>query len=333
MSEVKKTTNTNKISNETASRVSELSKMSYEVFYSWIPAGSGNYENTVIDGRYRENCNTRNIKLKCVHGHKSKKKIYLHCNKLDCETCFVSGCSRKARQFNERFTEFRKLCYRNSIYIGKVIHFSLILNAEKDRFINPKEYAKFKKNVIYPLLQKIGILGGVLFLHLWSKTCIVCGENRTNCKCEGSEYRKELNIHIHVLGFGYLMNARKFHELYPDYVYRNHLPRRKEVYHTAFYITSKLALWRNENGTLRNAYHYFGFLNPKKFRVAHKHKFTIVDKCPECDTPRVVKEIQDHKIAHDNWIYSVKAWKRHYEIADIESLREAVNNLQKNNKR
>ena len=80
---------------------------------------------------------------------------------------------------------------------------------------------------------------------------------------------KRINIHVHVLGFGYLMDSRDFMEKYPNYMYRNHLPRRTSAYHTAFYILSHIALWRGTNGMLKPSYNLFGYLHPKKFGDTH----------------------------------------------------------------
>ena len=318
----------NKISKKTADKVKEFAKLSYEKFYNWIPTGSGNYENTKTDGKYRENCNGVNWVLKCKNNNSKKKLLYNHCNKLDCSSCFVTGCSIKARKINQRILEFRKLSYQNKIPIGKIIHCSLILNAKKEYFESYKTYNHFKRETIYPMLKEMGIIGGVLFLHIWSNLCIKCGKKEYFCKCEEKEIKKRVNIHIHVIGFGYLINAKEFNKKFQNCIYRNHLPRRTNAYYTIFYTLSKVALWRNGNKKLNPSYNYFGYLHPRKFKTVNKYTIRVTDNCPECNEPLILDRVVDKQI-EDEIIYSIKVKKGRYKIEGIEELKKIVENKYK----
>ncbi len=250
--------------------------------------------------------------------------IYSHCNKLDCSFCFISASSKKARELNERLVEFRRLSYKSGISIGKILHFSIILDSERENFSTQDGYKKFKKKVIYPMLKDIGIIGGVLFLHTWSNICLSCGRNHYFCKCLYSKTERRVNIHIHVVGFGYLIDVREFKRRYPSYVYRNHLPRRDDVYYTNFYILSKVSLWKKGDGKLLSSYNYFGYLNQGKFGIVEREGFKILDICPDCKRPRVVEEFLDTEIIH-KWVYTLKGKKKTYMIKDVETLRKLVN--------
>lgn len=65
-------------------RIKRYQKLDFERISNWIPAGSGNYEKTQDDGRYRESCNTYRGESTCEdHPHKSLKIELNHCNKLN----------------------------------------------------------------------------------------------------------------------------------------------------------------------------------------------------------------------------------------------------------
>lgn len=313
-----------KISKKTAKRITEFSKMSFEKFSQWIPAGSGNFEKIKDNGKYREECNKVYYKLKCEnssHNKKhSKKVIYSHCNKLDCSICFISASSKKARELDDRILEFRRLSYEKGISIGKILHFSIILDSERKSFETQEGYKKLKRTVIYPMLEDIGIIAGILFLHIWSNICVDCGENHYFCNCLGSKTEKKVNIHIHIVGFGYLMETKEFKKKYSKYICRNHLPRREDSFYTNFYILSKIALWKKENGKLLLSYNYFGYLHQSKFKIAKKESYKIIDKCDECKRPRLVDKFLDTEIDY-KWIYSLKGKKKTYELKNVEKLR------------
>ena len=320
-----------KISKETAERVKEFSQNPYEKFSQWIPAGSGNYEKIKDNGKYRETCNKIYFKLKCESNHNSRKVIYSHCNKLDCSTCFISASSRKARELNNRIIEFRRLSYKQGIPIGKILHFSIILDTERKSFVSQDGYKKFKRNVIYPMLKDIGIVGGILFLHIWSSICLKCGENHYFCECKDSKTEKRVNIHIHVVGFGYLIDVREFKRRYPNFIYRNHLPRREDAFYTNFYILSKIALWKKEGGKLLLSYNYFGYLSPRVFGIVEKQSYKITDRCEECKRPRIVEECLNTEITH-KWVYSIKGKNKTYKIKNVENLRKLVSEKYSDNR-
>ncbi|MFX1568130.1 MAG: hypothetical protein ACFFCV_07160 [Promethearchaeota archaeon] len=308
----------NKISRKTALKVNRYAKLPFEKCYNWIPAGS--------QGTYRENCNKKRYELQCEHDPHSKKSIYQHCNKLDCEVCFITACSIKARKINDRLKEFRRICYVNGIGIGKIMHFSIAFHIRQDTFETYQKYTEFKRKIVYPMLKDIGVLGGVIFLHLWSNVCTQCNEKEYFCKCTKNDktIEKKIHVHIHVVGFGYLMNNLKFREKYPNATYRNHLPRRNNVYYTIFYILSKIALWKDRSG-LKSSYNLFGYLHQSKFMIQGTYNTRLTDNCPICKTPRHICKIE-HVELHNKRIWTIKTSLRKYKLKDIEVLRQLVSN-------
>ncbi len=270
----------------------------YENFSNWIPAGSGNFEKTKTDGWYRENCNTYRDTITCEHHRiESLKLIFNHCNKLDCETCFIHASSDRARILNERLLEFQKEAKKYGIKTGNILH--IIFNPKNNlalkRMKDYNEFLEFRSNEIFTMLKDCGIFAGIIFTQLWSYKCQICGKEERKCICQEKELERELNPHFHVVGFGYLKNNREFREQYEDWVYIN-LGRRKDGYHTIFYILTNAALWRNEDGKLKPAYQSFGYLKSSEFvQIKEKIKF-INDRCPICKKPRkkVVKGVEVH---------------------------------------
>ncbi|MHA2008710.1 MAG: hypothetical protein ACXABO_11255 [Promethearchaeota archaeon] len=316
----------NKITKKTALKVLGIAQLPYEKMGKWIPTGSGNYDNIKDDGRYRASCDTIHYELQCEHDPKSKKNLFVHCNKLDCISCFITGCSLKARKLNKRLQELRRMAYVHNITLGRVLHISLLLNTHLEEFNTYKRYSAFKRSVIYPLLKKLGIIGGILFLHLWSVICLNCGDKYYDCTCIEKHLERKINIHLHVVGFGYLMNAGEFKDTYPNWVYRNHLPRRDNAYYTIFYILSKAALWRNTKGTLMPSYTYFGYLHQSKLRVTHEHRTKMTDNCPECNQPFIINKILD-KHPQRKLYYTIKVPKKEYSLQRINDLRDIVEKL------
>lgn len=53
------------ITNDAIKKIKSHQEADYEAFSSWVPAGSGNFEKTRTDGRYRKNCNTYRDTITC----------------------------------------------------------------------------------------------------------------------------------------------------------------------------------------------------------------------------------------------------------------------------
>ncbi len=157
----------NKISRKTALKVENFASLQFEKFNNWIPAGTGK--------KYRDTCNKIRYELKCKNDGENKQ-LYQHCNKLDCKVCFITSCSARARKVNERLKEFRRISYANGIEVGRMLHFSIIFYMKKDTILTFKKFVEFKRKILYPMLRNIGIFAGVVFLHVWSNICTVCGE-------------------------------------------------------------------------------------------------------------------------------------------------------------
>ncbi|MFX1383126.1 MAG: hypothetical protein ACFFBP_11850 [Promethearchaeota archaeon] len=50
------------IDNNVIQNIKKRQNVNHIRFYNWIPGGSGNFEKTQADGRYRENCTTYRVK-------------------------------------------------------------------------------------------------------------------------------------------------------------------------------------------------------------------------------------------------------------------------------
>jgi hypothetical protein len=311
-----------KLSNSTIEKVKKYTTIPFEKFGNWIEAGSGNFEKTREDGRYRENCNSFHLSITCSEHIAERKKIYWHCGKLDCTTCFIEASSRKARIINERLLEFQLEAMKRGIRTGRLFHFTLSIKRElalkrmADYNVN---FLSFRREVINSMLQDMGIFAGVIFTHIRSAICQKCGEREKNCQCETKIGYKKLNPHFHVIGYGYIMNAKQFKEKYPNFVYINH-GRRDHAYHTIFYILSKVSLWRKENGKLKPSYNYFNWLSGKKLVAIRKNVRYHTDNCPICKKPRTIENSEYRR--EIGKIYNCKTILRSFRILDVEELRK-----------
>jgi len=89
------------------------------------------------------------------------------------------------------------------------------------------------------------------------------------------------------------MNNEEFRERYEDWVYIN-LGRRRDGYHTIFYILTNVTLWRKADGKLKPAYQSFGYLKSSQFTQIKEKVKLINDRCPICKKPRkrVIRGVQ-----------------------------------------
>ena len=209
---------------EVIKNIKEHQKLEFESFSNWIPAGTVNFEKTRVDGRYRENCNTFRDTITCEdHRIESLKLIFNHCNKLDCETCFIHASSARARTINERILEFRNEARKHGIKTGNILH--IVFSPKKDfalrRMKEYKEFLEFRSDEIFKMLKECGIFAGVIFTQLWSYKCQICRKEEDKCVCQEKEFARKINPHFHVLGFGYLKSNKEFREQYEDWVYIN----------------------------------------------------------------------------------------------------------------
>ena len=289
---------TNVNTNNVIRKIKAYQKTEYEDYFNWIPAGSGNFERTKTDGRYRSNCNTYRDTITCeTHRIKSLKLVFNHCNKLDCETYFIHASSKRARIINEKILEFKKEAKKHGINTGNILHivFSPKKSLALKRMEGYNEFLEFRRDRIFTMLRESGIFAGVIFTQLWSYKCATCGREENNCSCQEKELERKLNPHFHVLGFGYLKGIDKFREQHDEWVYVN-LGRRKDTYHTIFYILTNVALWRKADGKLKPAYQSFGYLKSSEFVKAEEKIKFVNDRCPTCKNPRkrIVSGVKVH---------------------------------------
>jgi len=286
------------ITSEVIKKIKEHQKIGFERFSNWIPVGSGNYEKTQDDGRYRDNCNEYRGVITCEnHKIESLKMIFNHCNKLDCETCCIHAVSDRARTLNEELHAFQKEAKKYGMKTGNIIH--IVFSPKKELALrnmrNYGDFLKFRRNNLFTMFRESGIFAGIVFNQLWSYKCLNCGKEERECTCEEKDLERLLNPHYHVVGFGYLVNVKEFRQKHEDWLYINH-GRRKDAYHTIFYILSNVALWRKGDGKLKPSYQRFGFLKSNKFIPINEKTKYVTDRCPICKKPRkkILKGVEIH---------------------------------------
>lgn len=175
----------NPVQNNAISWIKENQKREFERLANWIIAGSGNYEKIQEDGRYRENCNTFREASTCeTHKIKSIKLHYNHCNKLDCETCFIHASSYRARIINQKLLQFKEKADKERIKVGEI---KRVIMSPKDELILPRlfsyeDFLQFRREVGV-LLDDFGLFAGIIVFHLWSLNCQNYGKHEKKCDC------------------------------------------------------------------------------------------------------------------------------------------------------
>lgn len=272
--------------NEWLKRIKTSQKKEFQRIGNWIVAGSGNYEKYQIDGRYRENCNTFREASTCeVHRIKSLKLYYNHCKKLDCETCFIHASSHRARIINHKLLEFKEKAEKERINVGRIAHVILSpkLNQILPHLYTYEDFLGYRKE-LEVMLEDYGLFAGVIMFDLWSLRCENCVQKERNCTCNNKNIKRMINPHFHFVGFGYLRNSEELRLKYDNWVIIN-AGRRDDGYHTIMYVLSHVALWRKDNGKLKPAYIYFGWLQGTKLIPVKQIVKFIPEKCKICKRP------------------------------------------------
>jgi len=323
-------------------QIKENQTLEFEKVGNWIVAGSGNFEKTQTDGRYRDNCNTFREASACKdHLYKSLTLHYNHCNKLDCETCFIQGSSSRARDLNDRLQKFKEKALREGVKVGKIKHIALSPTKAlmEEVLTDYSSYLKFRKEIVVnTILDESGLFAGILIFDLWSKQCKICGKKERECSCEEKDLERVISPHFHYIGYGYVLHANDFREKFKDWVYVN-FGSREDAYHTIFYALTHCAMWRKENGKLKPAYGFTGFLRPKHLEPIHAVTKYIPHTCKVCKKPtRRIKRglTRVGKFPHAIHVHlsegelelggeiRYKTLVRSYRICHIEKLRDVV---------
>jgi len=271
-------------------QISHNKKIEFQRIGNWILAGSGNYEKTQHDGRYRESCNTyRGAKTCEDHKMEAVKPIFTRCRKLDCETCFTAAASERARGIENKLLSFKESAENEDIDIGEYCH--IILSCVKEvSLAKLRSFDVFKsfRREAMNILKDNGIKGGVMINHVWALQCKNCGRNLDKCICHDKDLEAIISHHFHIIGFGYIRNIKKFRKKHPEWVYVNK-GRRKELYDTLFYDLTHCAMWRRSDGGLNPSYTYFGWLHPRKCSTKQLKAKWKAETCPKCK--KVLKEV------------------------------------------
>lgn len=192
---------------------------------------------------------------------------------------------------NNKIQKFQREARNRGIKIGNIIY--LVLSPKPEFVLSQlKDYQSVKKlrKKIFRMLKKAGIFAGVTFTQLHSVKCKKCGKPEENCTCKDKQLIKALNIHFHILGYGYLINSEEFRKENNGWMYVN-FGRREDAYNTIFYILTRVSMWRKDDGKLNPVYQMFGWLKSNKFMPISKRVVYNRDKCSVCKKAR--KKILD----------------------------------------
>ncbi len=249
---------------------------------------------------------------------------YLHCYKLDCNVCFLTTCSKRAREITERLEKFKEQSVKGGLRVGRLKHVTISFPRESDRaqFETDKSYREFKRKTIYPLLRDIGLIGGFVFLHVWSTVCLNCNKSEYACTCPRNDLVKVVNIHVHAIGYGYLISSEEFNKRFPSFILQAHKPRTR-AYSTVFYALRKGALYKKENKHVASPYSAFGWLTGSKFKKTKTTAHHQRARCEKCASPMKITAIQ-HTPVPPTTEYSFVTKTREFKIKGLHELKTTL---------
>lgn len=198
----------------------------------------------------------------------SKQKIVVRkndCDKLSCKICHKTVARRRARDAGVRLNAYRLGSKRAPR------HFSFHPNYNMDEAEFSLKFKKLRTS-LYRIIKESGIMGGVCILHT----------ERINQSNE-----LYFSPHWHIIGFGFILNAKKFKEKY-GFTYRNHqrndngkaMPLSKKTLNRVLKYTIDHSTQMND----RHSITYFGTCGYRNMTTISRKIEYVEQENDECET-------------------------------------------------
>lgn len=181
------------------------------------------------------------------------KNLVHSCHSYKCPICWHSWTLRAAKRVTDRI----RATQEQKPWLGLPIHVAASVPPE----LYHLSFQEMKK-ILYPMLKKIGFMGGSCILHIYRQV-----------KNSGLWY---FSPHFHLIGFGWLKGIAENYEE-SGWVIK-HLGVRKNVFGTAFYQLTHAAVWYGEGR--RQTVTYVGESNNRNLKLP-KYEQPAVG-CPYC---------------------------------------------------
>lgn len=209
-------------------------------------------------GEAQESCGNffRKICLN-ISEHPDGSAVFLNkvhsCHRPTCPVCWMSWVLREARRISYKILETAK----SYPWLGKPIH----VTASVPGSLYHLSFKELKAK-LYPLLKKVGFLGGCVILHIYRQD-----------KDSGLWF---FSPHFHMIGFGWIKDVASTFAS-SGWVIKN-LGVRNNVFGTAFYQLTHCAVWYGKGR--KHSVTWIGELSYNKLKISPRPQKSVC--CPYC---------------------------------------------------
>ena len=274
-------------------------------------------------GEKSEYCGEIRSVLACSNpDHRSNdniRKVKRSCMKATCPICYEAWASKEAHVATDRIDKIEDLYATIGMPLGDLRH--IIFSppqAEAKELMKTKEGFKKLKKEALTVIKSAGVTGGLIVFHAERKHAI------------GGWYSSP---HFHVLGYGYLENARAFSERTGGWIYKN-AGKRRSIYSTILYQLSHcgIAIDRDDRygGRPFQVVNWFGALSYYYVSKAETIKSETTIPCKVCGAPlHSYSRAYENADGSMNWVdtidegvYYLKVTTVYYELRHLKQLHE-----------
>ena len=212
-------------------------------------------------------CSNNSCPSKTKTGKRHREAWKKNCSKAQCPECYTNWIKRRTKESSERLIQVDAIL--------RIPCKHIVLSPPSDW--NGKGLSK--------ILKLLGLRGGALVRHPWrfrdKQTGLMIAWK--NCDINPNS---ELaipsvavrSLHFHILGFGFLMQSDKFHEVSKGWIYKNKGKRTdKDIPRTMAYLISHAGI-AGRMQTVR----WYGIIANNKLTVTKTQEYEA-KKCPLCE--------------------------------------------------
>lgn len=192
-----------------------------------------------------------------------------NCSKSTCPICYKNWLKRRTQDSGRRLKQISELLHRAPNHI----------------VLSPPKNFRGSKQEFFKAIKAAGIIGGCKIFHAWRFRSKATGQpiawKRTDINPNSEEKVPSYGIdapHWHILGWGYLKNAKLFHQE-TGWVYKNLGTRNGDhLYRTLYYQLSHATI-----DARKQSLTWFGIVANNKLVTDVKTEYQA-KLCPHCGT-------------------------------------------------
>jgi len=205
----------------------------------------------------------------CPEGDNKPKLLYKRCFRPECPVCYGSWANREASHGVERLEKGERVYYRVGKKTYRVRH--IVFSPPQDEALKAMismDGFKDLRSECVRVVKKAGIHGGCVIFHSHREKLI-----------QGVSVWF-YSPHFHILGYGYLMNAKDFFDL-TGWVYKNKGVR-KTVSGTVFYLLTHAGLGYVDDKRVFHSVTWFGSFGYSRLVIKSETRRVVYEECEVC---------------------------------------------------